>query len=88
MLAGSIVNVILDYIFIFHLSWGMAGAGLATSISPMLGLTILSFHFIYKQNNMKFTKIKFRIKNLVRIISNGFASFIIEISAGFVIFYF
>lgn len=88
MLTGSIVNVILDYIFVFYFNWGMAGVGLATSLSPVLGLIILSFHFILKQNKMNFTKFKFKLKNLFRIFSNGFASFIIEISAGFVIFIF
>lgn len=88
MLTGSIVNVILDYIFIFIFGWGMTGAGLATSISPMIGLLILSAHFITKRNKMKFTKIKLKIEILKRILSNGFASFIVEISAGVVIFIF
>lgn len=88
MLTGSIMNVILDYVFVIIFGWGMAGAAIATSISPMLGLTILSFHFIQNKNKMNFTKIKIKIQNLLRIISNGFASFIIEISAGFVIFAF
>ena len=88
MLTGSIVNVILDYIFIFIFGWGMWGAALATSISPILGLLILSAHFITKRNKMKFTKIKLKISILKRIVSNGFASFIVEISAGVVIFIF
>lgn len=88
MLTGSIVNVILDYIFIFIFGWGMPGAALATCISPMLGLMILSFHFILKKNKMKFTRIKPSFNILKRITSNGFASFVIEVSAGVVIFVF
>ena len=38
MLTGSIVNVILDYIFIFEFKWGMWGGALATVISPILSL--------------------------------------------------
>ena len=88
MLAGSIVNVILDYVFIFIFGWDMAGAALATCISPMLGLLLLSIHFIKKQNKMKFTRIKLKLSILKRIVSNGFASFIVELSAGLVIFIF
>ena len=88
MLTGSIVNVILDYIFIFIFGWGMWGAALATSFSPILGLLILSAHFITKKNKMKFTKIKLNVSILKRILSNGFASFVVEISAGVVIFIF
>ena len=88
MLTGSIVNVVLDYVFIFIFNWGMWGAALATSISPIVGLLILSVHFIKKKNHMTFGKIKIRYSILKRILSNGFASFIVELSAGIVIFIF
>lgn len=88
MLTGSIVNVILDYVFIFIFDWGMAGAALATCISPMLGLVLLSIQFIKKQNKMKFIRIKLKTDILKRILANGFASFIVELSAGVVIFIF
>ncbi len=88
MLVGSILNVILDYIFIIIFDWGMVGAGLATSISPMIGLIILSLHFTLKQNKKKWLKPTFELPMIRRIMSNGFASFIIEISAGLVIFAF
>lgn len=88
MLTGSIINVILDYVFIFIFDWGMAGAAFATAISPMLGLLILSFHFIKKKNKLSFTKIKLKLSILKRIASNGFASFIVELSSGIVIFIF
>lgn len=88
MLTGSIVNVVLDYVFIFIFNWGMWGAALATSISPIVGLLILSVHFIKKKNHMTFVKIKIRYSILKRILSNGFASFIVELSAGIVIFIF
>lgn len=46
MLTGSLVNVILDYVFVYVFGWGMAGVGLATGLSPVIGLIILSTHFI------------------------------------------
>lgn len=88
MLTGSIINVVLDYVFIFIFNWGMWGAALATSISPMIGLIVLSIHFIKKKNHMKFSKIKLKFVLIKRIVSNGFASFIVELSAGIVIFIF
>lgn len=88
MLSGSIVNVILDYIFIFIFKWGMWGGALATGLSPILGIIILSIHFIMKKNNLKLTIPKIELKTLRRILSNGGSSFVIEISAGIVIFAF
>ncbi len=88
MLSGSIINVILDYIFIIKLKWGMAGGAFATGLSPTIGLIILSYHFISKRNkfNFKFAKPDFKI--LKRIIANGSSSFVVELSAGIVIFAF
>ncbi|WMM26428.1 MATE family efflux transporter [Tissierella sp. MB52-C2] len=88
MLVGSIINVILDYVFIFIFRWGMWGGALATGLSPIIGLIILSTHFIRKNNKMKFIKPKIDLNIIKRIISNGGSSFIIEISAGIVIFTF
>ena len=88
MLSGSIINVILDYVFIIKLKWGMAGGAFATGLSPIIGLIILSYHFIDKRNkfNFKFSKPDFNI--LKRIVANGSSSFVVELSAGIVIFAF
>lgn len=88
MLTSSISNVILDYIFIFIFKWGMMGAGIATVISPIMSLGILSSHFIKKENTIKFSKIKLEFTMLKRIILNGIPSFIIESMLGIVIFIF
>ena len=88
MLTSSISNVILDYIFIFIFNLGMMGAGLATAISPIISLSILSIHFIKKRNTIRLERVKFKLKTLRRIILNGIPSFIIESMAGIVIFIF
>lgn len=88
MLTGSIVNVILDYVFIFEFNWGMGGGAFATIISPILGLVILSTHFIRKNNKMKLIIPQWDLRMTKRILANGSASFIVELSAGLVIFAF
>ncbi len=88
MLTGSIMNVILDYIFVFKFHWGMAGVGLATGLAPVTGLVILSTHFIRRENNIRFIFPKTNWSIVRRIITNGGSSFIVELSAGVVIFAF
>lgn len=88
MLAGSIANVILDYIFIFIFKWGMAGGALATGIAPLIGLAILSTHFLRKNNQIKFIFPEIKWSYIKRILANGSASFILELSGGIVIFAF
>lgn len=88
MLISSIFNVILDYIFIVTLGLGLWGGALATVLSPILGIMILSLHFIRKKNSIKITRIKLRMSIISRITSNGFSSLIIELSIGLSIFAF
>lgn len=88
MLAGNIANIVLDYIFLFKLNLGMRGVGLATGLSPIISLGIISSHFVLKKNNMTFRKVGFRVLKIKRIILNGMSSFITELSAGIVIFAF
>ncbi|NMA96145.1 MAG: MATE family efflux transporter, partial [Clostridiales bacterium] len=86
MLTGTISNVVLDYIFVIVCNMGMFGAGLATSLSPIISLAILSIHFLRGQNNIRFVMPEFEFALIKRIFSNGASSFIIESMAGVVIF--
>lgn len=88
MLAGTLSNVVLDYIFIFPLNMGMKGAAIATALSPMISLCILATHFIRKNNMIKVTIFRPKAKMIKRIFGNGMSSFITEVSAGLVIFSF
>lgn len=88
MTAGSISNIILDYIFIFPLKMGMFGAALATGISPFMSIIIMTNHFIRKENTFHIIKEPIKIKTYTDISALGLSSFITEISNGVVIFFF
>ena len=42
--SSSIFNIIMDYVLMFPLKMGMAGAALATAFSPIVGISICSIH--------------------------------------------
>lgn len=88
MLLGSISNIILDYIFIFPLQMGMFGAVLATGISPIVSMAVLSLHFVKGRGGVSFKKIKVNLLYLKDIASLGVASFIQELSSGIVMIVF
>lgn len=88
MLTGSFSNIILDYIFIFPLRMGMFGAALATGISPVLSLLVLSLHVITKKNNFKIVKCRIRPYELLTVTVTGIPAFITEFSCGIVILIF
>ena len=49
MMAMALLNIILDYIFLFPMQMGIAGAALATGISQSLGALIFTGYFIRKK---------------------------------------
>lgn len=46
MVVSAVVNIVLDYVFIYHFKMGVEGAALATIIGQSTGFVILSIHFI------------------------------------------
>lgn len=88
IITGGILNVILDYIFIFIWNMGMLGAAVATLIGTATTVLILLTHFISKNNSMKISINSIRLKIAYEILKSGMASFIIEMASGIIIFLF
>lgn len=70
VLSGTVINIVLDYIFIKHLNMGMFGAALATGLSQLIPFTIMLYILIYK-TSWKFQKPSFNIKDIWAISFNG-----------------
>lgn len=88
MLVGSLANIVLDYIFIYPLDMGMAGAAIATATAPVISMLIMSAHFIKKNNRFHITKILPSFKQTADICSLGVSSLVLELSSGIVIIVF
>ena len=88
MLAGSLFNIIFDYIFIFPFHLGMLGAVLATAFSPVIGILILLTRFINHKSSIHFEHIHFNINLVIKTFTLGFPSLINEISGGVVMLVF
>ena len=84
-LASSLFNIVFDYIFIFPMGLGMFGAALATGVSPMISMFLLSLHFLRKKNRMHLVRRALPWKRLGRVCALGISGFINEISGGLVI---
>lgn len=88
MIVSSFSNIILDYIFMFPLSMGIFGAALATGLSPIISLSILTTHFKYSSKSFRLNKYKIEMKRVVRIIILGLPSFITEFASSITLFTF
>lgn len=88
IITGGVLNVILDYIFVFELNMSISGAAIATLMGTSITVIILLSHFLSKNNNMKLIKNSFKFKIGIDILQSGVSSFIIEMASGIVIFLF
>ena len=81
IIAGAILNTILDPIFIFVFNMGITGAAIATVISQIVSATILVFYFT-KFKSVKLEKKDFKLNLSIAKsrFSLGFASFIFQFS--------
>lgn len=81
LIVAAVVNIILDYLFIFIFQWGVEGAAYATVIGTFIGLIVLLTHFFTKEKQLGFVRTKPDLPLLGRIFSIGFPSFIVQGSA-------
>lgn len=81
-IAGSLSNVLFDYIFMFVMNFGLDGAAMATVASPILSILVCSMHFLQKKNTIRFVWKLPSMRLLWRSCRLGVASFIGELSSG------
>ena len=80
-LAGAVINIILDPIFIFGLHWGMMGAAVATVIGQV-ATAILSFWYLLHMRIIRPEADDYRIAGglCTRMLTLGMTSFLSQIS--------
>lgn len=85
---GNLLNIVLDYIFVFPMKLGLSGAALATATAPLVGILILSTHIFRKKNQFHLHLVRPSWTRLRDICSLGVSSLISEVSSGVVIIVF
>ncbi len=82
MILSSVVNIILDAVFIFWLEMGVKGAAYATIISMFILMVWVLFHFRSKRAVVKLHTRNIRIdwKILAQIVAIGMAPFTMQIA--------
>lgn len=80
-LAGALINIVLDPVFIFLFKWGMMGAALATVIGQ-IATAVLAVRYLLHMKAVKLERLSFRPNRKVisRFISLGACSFLSQIS--------
>ena len=91
MLAATVVNIILDYLFIFVFKWGLFGAAIATDIGEFVGAAIMIIYLFRHSIAIRFVWLKLSVKSLLLTLRNvgymiklGFSVFLMIISGNYV----
>lgn len=61
----AIINIVLDYVFIFEFEWGMFGAALATSLGYIIGAGMIIVYLMDKNHVLHLVKVKLSRKSML-----------------------
>lgn len=80
-IAGALLNVILDPIFIFVFRWGMMGAAVATVIGQIV-TAVLSVGYLFRMKSVKLEGCSFKLNRTLmsKFLPLGICSFLSQIS--------
>ncbi len=78
LMAGAILNIAADPLFMFVFDMGIAGAGLSTALSQLVSFGILLFMFLSgrSQSKLSIFKITRKFGDVAEIIATGFPSLV------------
>ena len=74
------LNIFLDWLFVFPMQMGVAGAAIATGISQVVGLCVILTHFIFKKGELRIRKYKPQGKLFRKIVLRGLPEAIAQFS--------
>ena len=75
--AGAVLNVLLDWLFLFYFKWGIAGAALATIIGQFVSFVLCVFYFTkFKSFKVRLPMFGVKLPYLIKICKLGFSNFI------------
>ena len=88
MVAGIVVNVVLDYLFVMRMGMGMSGAAIATVTAFALSALMLMYYLFGSEAKLKLRvkSMRFKIGILFQILRAGLPSFVMQISLALVLF--
>ena len=85
IIAAGVTNMILDFLFIAVLNFGLAGAALATVCGECIGGLIPIFYFSRKNSSkLKLGKTHFNLKILIKTCTNGSSELMTNLSSSIV----
>mgnify|MGYP004572951739 FL=1 len=83
-IAGSMFNIVFDYIFMFPMGLGLSGAALATAFSPAITMLICTTHYLGSKNHVGFKWRRPSLKHLISCCQLGISAFVGDLSSAII----
>lgn len=88
LIAGSVSNIALAYVFIFRFGWGIFGSILAAGLAPVIGIVVMLPHLLRGKCRFRLVRTRPSAKGLGAILATGVSPFLTEATSGVVMFVF
>lgn len=85
LVAGALINIALDALFIISLEMGLKGAAIATLAAQIVQMLILSTYFLSKKRRLRLLLRPGNWSEVFKVAYNGLSEFVNELSGGMVI---
>lgn len=89
-LLACLLNIFLDWLFVFPFHWGLEGAAIATSISFSISALVVLYYLLFKARTLhlypvhiSFANFLRTIKNLIAQVKMGFSAMLGEIAIAY-----
>ncbi len=83
IMIGGVTNIVLDYVFLAQMNWGIEGAALATGIGASVTAVGGLVYFSVKQSSsLCFVRPRLRFKQFVSVCVNGLSEMVSNLSNG------
>jgi len=84
----AVVNVLLNWLFIVKLGWGIEGAAWASALAEVVILLILVTHLFNPRCSLRLVRVTKGWRDVFRAAFNGFSEFANELSIGLIVLLF
>lgn len=92
-IVAALLNIFLDYLFIFPFGWGMFGAAFASAIGTTVGAAMIAFYLLRRRCTLRFYPVKLSRSSLILTARNvgymcrlGSSAFLCEVAIACMMF--
>ena len=85
-LVGGIVNMVLDYITLFVLDWGLEGAAVSTAIGYSVSAFVGLWYFaVHRRGTLRLVRPVWRLRSVLSAMGNGSSEMVTQLSMSLIL---